>query len=136
MYFSQSIPDSAGQVFEAALQANLSNLVLIILLVGAVGFVMIVWVLSRNVTNTGRAAQSASEFSRALVETNSKVTERLANSIDGLAEALALMREVQSLQVSRLNQLDTLHDLLDSISSELVAARKDIVTLIEGGDKA
>lgn len=145
---SLQISAAAEQAFEAALQANIENLAFVILLIGGIGFLLVIWVLNRNMTNSGRAATAASDFSRALVETNARTNERLAKSIDGLSESVSQNKDIQSLLVARLNSigegvsrdhgetkthLDSIKATLETISTEIEGARQDIAILVERG---
>lgn len=146
MFLAQDIVTPAEKALEAALSANINNLVLVILLVGGIAFVLLIWVFSRTIKNAAAAGQSAQDFNSAVLEFSGKSNDRLADSISQLSETLKNMGQAQAAVLSEVNNLSTTqaHDTgevqdrlrsiktqLDAMETELAAIRVGVDSMIE-----
>lgn len=149
-------PQDINEAFSAALNANFSQIVGVILLVGAMAFVLLVWAFNRVIRNSGTQAASddklmhtiISNFGTAINNSNTTI-ENNTRTIENNTRAMEALRETQAttLSTAKAIQVDTgalRHDndqtqarlleikaQLDGMETELAAIRTGVDSMIK-----
>ena len=146
-------PQDINEAFNAALNAEFSQIVGVILVIGALSFILLIWVLTRVLKNSSTQASGDDQLMTRLITNLGAAIDNSNTAIKNNTAAMESLRETQATTLSTAKEikLDTgviRHDggevqarlveikqQLDGMQTELAGIRTGVDSLIKDGAK-
>lgn len=135
-------PQTAQNALETALNADIGNLLLVVVLVMALAFVAVIMVFNRAIKNSGGASKGANDIIR-------EIAVHLGSAVDNNTKAMESIRDVQIMTLTSVGEVkadtsiirtDTdgtqarLREIkaqLDTMGTELTAVRTGVDSILK-----
>ena len=125
-------PQDINEAFNAALNANFSQIVGVILLVGGLAFLLLIWVLNRVLKNSSKQASGDDQLMTRLITNLGAAIDNSNTAIKNNTAAMESLRETQATTLSTAKEIKADTGVIRHDGGEVQARLVEIKAQLDG----